>query len=1777
MNIKKCLILILAMSIGATSSNTQTVQATRGNQKMHKSGRSTVTTRSMAAAASTHSSTSKQPDDMDGNAPNTQQKQKTILTSGMKRRSPTPPAITSDDEINESDLEKEGEKSPAKKRKKIESTETETTVNMDDIENQQTLNPQQTQKAIITSGMKRGPSESLDMTSDDQTDESQLNQACKKSPAKKLKKSEPTETHKATDIAKNPLAAAASATNPVDEETEQIDATSPSTQHEKRKTHSSDQDEKNKSEVDTEDIEENPEKDSRKTKSMEITTQTDESKSPTNTATANPDDSKNKQSTAHTDTDSSSSSHPIMTDDEIDEQKSEQIDTKVNPEEAIAIQKRQQAEQLLKQKPEEYSANMDVHEATEETRQRLSKMTRIIKSNPELPQKLFELGNKTLDKNKIIQAQIIFDYVIIFFKYFALYAKYQLPKKEQTATQNNTHTSNPTDTTLRHIIAEQLFQTGRDNLLHDEINEAREAFSKAALLITYDQRIVSRLYQLGTNYMQAEKLFHARIAFEAYLKFTKDEHIANQLYNIWGTEKTLEDLIYLSNLGSTRALTDISDLGQHHLHGIGSFPKNEKQAIETFKLIEKLEIKEFSAYGKYMLGMCYLNTAACKNENQALAYLKDSANLNYTEAKKKLCQLGIQYLNGTNNFPKDEKRAIEIFKIIAKIKDKQFASIGNYNLGMCYLNGIGVKRKNEDQAIKYFLYAANNNHHQAQNELYKLVTKYLNGTEGTPKNEKRAIEILERIRTQIDSNMRLDEHDFSYIIKYSLAMCYLKITKTPKDNQNAIDILKKLANIADWTIAQLFNIQSGSITPQTIKENLDSLNTADIPKMPTWNKIRAFYNPAPLRGKATYRLAMCYLNGIGVPKDEKMALFYLLIASKYLNNSDAHYLLGTYYLEGTFVNKNPEMAVHHLQRVSPTNKLRQRANYLLGRCYLFGDGVLHNTKIAVKYFNESPNVIKTADVLYRLGMCYLQGTGGVSENTEKAVAYFKEADQLGWVPAQFSLGLCYLSGNGVPKDETKAMECFDNAKKNGYPTAIKAIEYFKTSDYPTAIYKLGIDHINGINEIPQNLNNAVECLLCAMKLGYVVPVEQIYNLGLTNLQNSDEEKAILLFKVAAKAGYIEAKERIFNLGIIYLNKPGDILEYEEKAIQYFTLAAELGYPEAIKTIFQLGSNYIKNAPGVATNHPKAVKYLKIAAKFGHRTAMMHLGYCYACGKGIQQNFKKAAKWYHTYINQYPQPEVTSQKILDPVKRTNTILEKIENFKKSELSITKFILKYFNKHFNRLYSFMQTNQISNAAILQHKLENETINTSTLNKLLSEAEDALKCAQFIYDNAAIPGNSEALDCISRLMDTELNFQMDQPGIVLTENFLNPYTISPWRSCIETNLRAWEITANMYGAEFDKNLVHYSTRTQLENMYDYIFKNNGINNSRFQLLSQNLKELLAREMHWFRCMNEKYKSGKLTDEAKLAFEKCKNLAEVHFASATGACHNELADILILWAKDIDDCENSMGIGTRIDSQNTFDEIFTTSYRQYLAEKTLSNEYVDNAQYLSDSMQKLKRAFSTNINPEYRNFYRFLVSHLLNVIPTCGTNLAVDHSITNQDIVNVVSQAIQLKDMCEMAQKIYQGLADENDAQADDAALEPIKVTLAKNIESKFAVSYSEFCKIIDMTHDMAHDTSFAERLTQFIDACNKDARIDKEDDDFKTGMDEIQKWMSGAEQFTIEQLIKIILNIDIYCYHTELIPELCKFGAALSRSEKSAEYYAKVLYPIYLLKTDLIKINI
>ncbi|MCP4055151.1 MAG: sel1 repeat family protein [Mesoflavibacter sp.] len=130
-----------------------------------------------------------------------------------------------------------------------------------------------------------------------------------------------------------------------------------------------------------------------------------------------------------------------------------------------------------------------------------------------------------------------------------------------------------------------------------------------------------------------------------------------------------------------------------------------------------------------------------------------------------------------------------------------------------------------------------------------------------------------------------------------------------------------------------------------------------------------------------------------------------------------------------------------------------------------------------------------------------------------------------------------------------------------------------------------------------------------------------YQLGLDNLIKDNPHEAKLNFKIAADLGHIEAR---FELGCIYHNQ-----EKFDLALNEFLVAAHQG---DVKSQQNVGSMYY-GGKGVEQNFEEAFKWYSKSAKQGDVNSQYALAVMYNKGEGVKLNNGASLHWLIKAANQ----------------------------------------------------------------------------------------------------------------------------------------------------------------------------------------------------------------------------------------------------------------------------------------------------------------------------------------------------------------------------------------------------------------------------------------------------------------------------------------------------------------------------------------------------------------
>jgi len=258
----------------------------------------------------------------------------------------------------------------------------------------------------------------------------------------------------------------------------------------------------------------------------------------------------------------------------------------------------------------------------------------------------------------------------------------------------------------------------------------------------------------------------------------------------------------------------------------------------------------------------------------------------------------------------------------------------------------------------------------------------------------------------------------------------------------------------------------------------------------------------------TYFLALMYLHGEGVPRDETRGL-ELLRSSAEAGYSAAQYLLGQHYLYGRGVSKNKALAMSYLLAASAGDDYR-------------------------------------AVVLLKI---LEKGSRGERKDRERVVAVVKQKAKSKVPDAQYTLAFMYLIGDGVPKDGSEEVRWYRAA-------ATKS---------PRAAFMLSLMYHFG-EGVPQKPAEAVRLMRIAAERG---DVRAQYYMGTFYYQGVcsqvDRQAAADWFRKSAVAGYAEAQ---LAYGMVLLSGDG-VVQDKAQAIEWLSKAAQQNNSKAREVIGEL--------------------------------------------------------------------------------------------------------------------------------------------------------------------------------------------------------------------------------------------------------------------------------------------------------------------------------------------------------------------------------------------------------------------------------------------------------------------------------------------------------------------------------------------------------------------------------------------------------------------------------
>lgn len=216
---------------------------------------------------------------------------------------------------------------------------------------------------------------------------------------------------------------------------------------------------------------------------------------------------------------------------------------------------------------------------------------------------------------------------------------------------------------------------------------------------------------------------------------------------------------------------------------------------------------------------------------------------------------------------------------------------------------------------------------------------------------------------------------------------------------------------------------------------------------------------------AYYGLASCYDRGYGSIKADPAKAFELYVKSAELGQPQALNEIANCYQQGKGVERNIEKAVAFLSQAAEAGIAEAQHN--LGYCYHKAVVVEQSYAMAAEWYGKA--VEQGYQPAYGpLAQIYYYGKGGLSDIPRAVEIFTEAADEFDDAEAMYYLSTIYQMGRGVEKDPEKGMDWMIKSAQNGYPIALTF---------------MGECFLDGLDGMPKDLNQAVQCFQAAAQQG----------------------------------------------------------------------------------------------------------------------------------------------------------------------------------------------------------------------------------------------------------------------------------------------------------------------------------------------------------------------------------------------------------------------------------------------------------------------------------------------------------------------------------------------------------------------------------------------------------------------------------------------------------------------------------------------------------------------
>jgi TPR repeat protein len=303
----------------------------------------------------------------------------------------------------------------------------------------------------------------------------------------------------------------------------------------------------------------------------------------------------------------------------------------------------------------------------------------------------------------------------------------------------------------------------------------------------------------------------------------------------------------------------------------------------------------------------------------------------------------------------------------------------------------------------------------------------------------------------------------------------------------------------------------------------------------------------------------------------------------------------------------------------------------LANAYYNGNGVEQDYEKALEYYHQAydGDVGDKETLANRIGQTYYK-----LEEYGEAITWYKKSEEAGCKDCWSNLGNAYYEGNGVEQDYEKALEYYHKAYDEGVGdkgTLANSIGqiYDELEEYDEAItwYKkseeagckdcwsnLGNAYYEG-NGVEQDYEKALEYYHQAYNEGVDDKGDLANSIGQIYEELKEYDEAITWFEKSGEAG---SDFGWLWLGAYYIQ----VTKEYEKAREYYQKAYDLNGDNKGLAANRIGGSYYEQENFLLAN-----KWFQIAGEIGTDWGWYNLGNSYIMGKGVEQDYEKAQKYY----------------------------------------------------------------------------------------------------------------------------------------------------------------------------------------------------------------------------------------------------------------------------------------------------------------------------------------------------------------------------------------------------------------------------------------------------------------------------------------------------------------------------------------------------------------------